>query len=47
MATHEFYSIENRHNERQIRILSVGSLVSKPPTKEKRISTMALESEED
>jgi hypothetical protein len=38
MATHEFYSIENRHNERQIRILSVGSLVSKPPTKEKRIS---------
>jgi len=38
VATHEFYSIENRHNERQIRILSVGSLVSKPPTKEKRIS---------
>ena len=38
MATHEFYSTENRHNERQIRILSVGSLVSKPPTKEKRIS---------
>jgi len=38
VATHEFYSTENRHNERQIRILSVGSLVSKPPTKEKRIS---------
>ena len=33
-----FYSIENGHNVRQIRILSVGSLVSKPPTKEKRIS---------
>ena len=38
MATHEFYAVENHHNERQIRILSVGSLVSKPPTKEKRIS---------
>lgn len=33
-----FYSTANHHNERQIRILSVGSLVSKPPTKEKRIS---------
>ena len=41
MATHEFYSTENHHNERQIRILSVGSLVSKPPTKEKRISIKA------
>jgi hypothetical protein len=38
MADHTFFSTENRHNERQIRILSVGSLVSKPPTKEKRIS---------
>jgi hypothetical protein len=38
MATHEFYATDNHHNERQIRILSVGSLVSKPPTKEKRIS---------
>jgi hypothetical protein len=38
VSTHEFYSIDNHHNERQIRILSVGSLVSKPPTKEKRIS---------
>ncbi len=38
MADHTFYSVENRHNERQIRLLSVGSLVSKPPTKEKRIS---------
>jgi hypothetical protein len=38
LADHTFYSTDNRHNERQIRILSVGSLVSKPPTKEKRIS---------
>jgi len=38
MSTHTFFSTDNRHNERQIRILSVGSLVSKPPTKEKRIS---------
>jgi hypothetical protein len=38
MADHTFFSTENRHNERSIRILSVGSLVSKPPTKEKRIS---------
>ena len=38
MAEHVFYSTEERRNERQIRILSVGSLVSKPPTKEKRIS---------
>jgi hypothetical protein len=38
VSTHEFYSTDNHHNERQIRILSVGSLVSKPPTKEKRIS---------
>jgi hypothetical protein len=41
MADHTFFSTENRHNERQIRILSVGSLVSKPPTKEKRISIKA------
>jgi hypothetical protein len=38
MADTTFYAVENHHNERQIRILSVGSLVSKPPTKEKRIS---------
>lgn len=38
MSTHTFYSTSNDHNVRQIRILSVGSLVSKPPTKEKRIS---------
>ena len=38
MSEHVFFSTENRHNERVIRILSVGSLVSKPPTKEKRIS---------
>ena len=38
MADHTFYSTDNHHNERQIRILSVGSLVSKPPAKEKRIS---------
>jgi hypothetical protein len=38
MSTSNFFSTENRHNERLIRILSVGSLVSKPPTKEKRIS---------
>lgn len=38
MSEHVFFSTENRHNERLIRILSVGSLVSKPPTKEKRIS---------
>ena len=38
MSDTVFYSIENGHNVRQIRILSVGSLVSKPPTKEKRIS---------
>jgi hypothetical protein len=41
MAEHVFYETANRHNERQIRILSVGSLVSKPPTKEKRISIKA------
>ena len=41
MADHRFYSTENRHNEREIRILSVGSLVSKPPAKEKRISIKA------
>ena len=34
----KFYAVENDHNIRQIRILSVGSLVSKPPIKEKRIS---------
>lgn len=38
MSEHVFFSTESRHNERLIRILSVGSLVSKPPTKEKRIS---------
>jgi hypothetical protein len=38
MADNEFYAVENGHNVRQIRILSVGSLVSKPPAKEKRIS---------
>jgi hypothetical protein len=38
MSTSTFFSTDNRHNERLIRILSVGSLVSKPPTKEKRIS---------
>jgi hypothetical protein len=38
VSDHRFFSTDNRHNERQIRILSVGSLVSKPPTKEKRIS---------
>ena len=41
MAEHVFYETANRHNARQIRILSVGSLVSKPPTKEKRISIKA------
>ncbi len=41
MAEHVFYAVENHHNERQIKILSVGSLVSKPPTKEKRISIKA------
>ena len=41
MSEHVFYETANRHNERQIRILSVGSLVSKPPTKEKRISIKA------
>jgi hypothetical protein len=41
MSEHVFYATENHHNERQIRILSVGSLVSKPPTKEKRISVKA------
>ena len=41
MADHTFYSTENHHNERQIRIMSVGSLVSKPPAKEKRISIKA------
>lgn len=38
MSKHVFFSTDNRHNERLIRVLSVGSLVSKPPTKEKRIS---------
>ena len=38
MPDNEFYAVENGHNVRQIRILSVGSLVSKPPAKEKRIS---------
>jgi len=38
VSEHVFFSTESRHNERLIRILSVGSLVSKPPTKEKRIS---------
>ena len=38
MADTVFYSTEERRNERPLRILSVGSLVSKPPTKEKRIS---------
>jgi hypothetical protein len=38
MSDHVFYSVEERRNERQLRILSVASLVSKPPTKEKRIS---------
>jgi hypothetical protein len=42
MADHTFYSTENHHNERQIRIVSVGSLVSKPPTKEKRISVKVV-----
>ena len=38
MPDNKFYAVENDHNIRQIRILSVGSLVSKPPAKEKRIS---------
>jgi len=38
MSDTKFFSTENHHNERLVRILSVGSLVSKPPTKEKRIS---------
>ncbi len=41
MSDHTFFSTDNRQNERLIRILSVGSLVSKPPTKEKRISIKA------
>jgi hypothetical protein len=41
MPDNEFYAVENNHNVRQIRILSVGSLVSKPPAKEKRISIKA------
>ena len=38
MTDNTFYAVENGRNVRQIRILSVGSLVSKPPAKEKRIS---------
>jgi hypothetical protein len=38
MLDNQFYAVENDHNIRQIRILSVGSLVSKQPAKEKRIS---------
>jgi hypothetical protein len=37
MSDHTFYSLENRHNERTLTIVNVTSLVSKPPTKEKRI----------
>ena len=38
MNSPEFYSTTNRHNERKVRIVCVGGLVSKPPTREKRIS---------
>jgi hypothetical protein len=41
MSDHSFFSTDNGHNERLIKILSVGSLVSKPPTKEKRITIKA------
>lgn len=37
MADHKFYEVEDRKNEREVTVVNVTSLVSKPPTKEKRI----------
>lgn len=37
MADTVFYSTENHHNERELTIVNAALLVSKPPTKEKRI----------
>ena len=40
MATHSFYATTNSHNDREVILFRPSLLISKPPTKEKRISVL-------